>query len=81
VIVFSTKPIIPHDLVVKAQPLFVAALVVVLVLDVVDSIVLQIAAHVLAFFVAALVCHGELAKRRPAPRHLTAFYMWMSAAA
>ncbi len=27
----------------------------------------------------ALVCHGELARRRPAPRHLTAFYMWMSA--
>src|SRR5262249_39385894 len=44
----------------------------------VTSIVLQIGAHVLAFFFAALVCHGELAKRRPAPRHLTAFYMWMS---
>src|SRR6185295_5776577 len=32
-----------------------------------------------AFFFSALVCHGELARRRPAPRHLTAFYMWMSA--
>ena len=79
VIVFSTRPIIPHDLAVKLQPFFVAALAVVLLLDVVESIVLQIAAHVLAFFFAALVCHGELAKRRPAPRHLTAFYMWMSA--
>src|SRR6266545_3620053 len=42
-------------------------------------IVGQIALHVLVFFICALVCHGELAKRRPAPRHLTAFYMWMSA--
>jgi hypothetical protein len=25
------------------------------------------------------MCHGELAQRRPAPRHLTAFYMWISA--
>jgi len=25
-----------------------------------------------------MVCHGELARRRPPPRHLTAFYMWMS---
>ena len=33
----------------------------------------------MAFFVIALVCHGELARRRPAARHLTAFYMWMSA--
>jgi hypothetical protein len=79
VIVFSSRPIIPHDLAVKAQPAFVAALMVVLVLDLVGSILLQIAAHLLAFFAAALVCHGELAKRRPAPRHLTAFYMWMSA--
>ena len=35
--------------------------------------------HLVAFFVCALVCHGELARRRPAPRYLTAFYMWMSA--
>src|SRR6185295_11965068 len=32
-----------------------------------------------AFFFSALVCHGELARQRPPPRHLTAFYMWMSA--
>jgi len=32
-----------------------------------------------AFLVLALACHGELARRRPAPQHLTAFYMWMSA--
>ena len=30
------------------------------------------------FFVCALMCHGELARRRPAPRYLTAYYMWIS---
>ncbi|MCW5681008.1 MAG: fused MFS/spermidine synthase [Xanthobacteraceae bacterium] len=35
--------------------------------------------HVSAFFLTALVCHGELARTRPAPAHLTEFYMWMSA--
>jgi len=79
VIVFSSRPIIPHGLAVNLQPFFVVALVVVLVLSLVNSIMLQIAAHVAAFFFAALVCHGELAKRRPSARHLTAFYMWMSA--
>jgi hypothetical protein len=33
----------------------------------------------IVFFVCALMCHGELARRRPAPRYVTAFYMWISA--
>ena len=31
--------------------------------------------HLLTFFVAALFCHGELARRRPPARDLTAFYL------
>lgn len=31
------------------------------------------------FFVAALVCHGELARDRPAARHLTSFYLLIAA--
>ena len=38
-----------------------------------------IAIHLIVFFVCALACHGELARRRPAPQYLTAFYMWVSA--
>jgi SAM-dependent methyltransferase len=34
--------------------------------------------HFLALFVAAMVCHGELARTRPAPRYLTGFYLCMS---
>jgi hypothetical protein len=34
--------------------------------------------HVLAFFFAVMVCHGELAKSRPATQHLTRFYLIMS---
>jgi hypothetical protein len=29
-------------------------------------------------FCACMVCHGELAKRKPAPRHLTLFYLMVS---
>jgi len=35
-------------------------------------------AHLATFFVAAMVCHGELARSRPAPEKLTEFYLWMS---
>lgn len=34
--------------------------------------------HLIVFFFLALVCHGELARRRPAPSRLTEFYLWMS---
>ncbi|HMV47957.1 MAG TPA: spermidine synthase, partial [Blastocatellia bacterium] len=36
--------------------------------------------HLLFMFVAATVCHGRLADDRPAARHLTEFYLWMSVA-
>ncbi len=31
-----------------------------------------------ALFVAALVCHTQLAEDRPPPRHLTEFYLWVA---
>jgi len=34
--------------------------------------------HLLTFFLTAMVAHGELARDRPAARHLTEFYLWMS---
>ena len=34
--------------------------------------------HLVAFFVCALVLHRELARDRPATRHLTEFYLWLS---
>ncbi len=79
VIVFQTRPLIPHALVVKVQPLFVLGLVAVFVIAQIEWIVGLIAIHLSVFFVCALMCHGELARRRPAPRYLTAYYMWISA--
>lgn len=38
----------------------------------------NIALSVLALFVASMACHGELARRRPDPAHLTRFYLWVS---
>ena len=34
--------------------------------------------HLVAFFLAVMVCHGELAKNRPHTQHLTTFYLIMS---
>jgi hypothetical protein len=37
-----------------------------------------LALHLAAFFAVAMVCHGELNLDRPAPRHLTEFFLWLS---
>jgi spermidine synthase len=36
------------------------------------------AIHLATFFSAAMVCHGELARRRPAVSYLTEYYFWLS---
>jgi protein-L-isoaspartate O-methyltransferase len=92
VIVFQRRPLIPHRLAVALQPAFILALAAVVVIDpsrillllgvTIDPIKIMIGIiglHCVVFFVNALVCHGELARRRPAARHLTVFYLWLAA--
>jgi hypothetical protein len=78
VIVFSTRPILPHAWMVAIEPVFIVALVGMAVFEIRKYPLWLLVLNVVAFFVIALVCHGELSRRRPDARHLTAFYMWMS---
>jgi spermidine synthase len=79
IIVFARRQIVPQQIIVFLQPLFVIALAALLVFETVKSIVWVVAAHAVVFFVCALMCHGEIARTRPAPAFLTAFYLWMAA--
>jgi hypothetical protein len=79
IIVFARRPIFPHRIVAAIQPFFIIGLVAVIVFDPVKTIVSLVAVHVAVFFVCALMCHGEIARTRPAPQFLTAFFLWMSA--
>jgi hypothetical protein len=78
VIVFQRRPIIPHWLVVEVQPIFLIGLIAVIFFNPFELIVWVIALHLAVFFVCVLMCHGELARRRPAPKYLTGFYLWMA---
>src|SRR5207302_5029274 len=60
-------------------PLFIVALVGVMVFEIRQYIFAILALNIATFFVITIVCHGELNRSRPSARHLTAFYMWMSA--
>src|SRR5205085_3568123 len=79
VIVFSNRPVLPHNWMVAIEPLFIVALVGVMVFEIRAYIFGILALNVVAVFVITLVCHGELARSRPDARYLTGFYMWMSA--
>src|SRR5439155_1740080 len=74
VLVFARRPLVPHALVVRVLPIALLALVVVLVKRANQPLLLIMGLHLGAFFVAAMVCHGELARDRPPPAHLTEFY-------
>jgi hypothetical protein len=83
ILVFARWPVVwvekPHQIFVIAQPFFIAALVFMLVMGrMTHSLFIPILIHMAAFFVTTMVCHGELAKDRPATEHLTEFYLLMS---
>ncbi len=76
VVVFARRPAIRHAWMVRAQPFAILPLALVFWIDL--PIWAAVPLHLAAFFVTAMVCHGELVRRRPAARHLTEFYFWMS---
>ncbi len=43
------------------------------------SIFTQIAVFALGLFACCMVCHGELVRLKPSPRHLTSFYLMVAA--
>jgi len=78
VIVFQQRPVIRQQAALFVQAALLSVLATTLVVTIIKQLLLSLALNLLAFFVTALVCHGELARRRPAAQYLTAFYMWMS---
>src|SRR5260221_269931 len=69
--------ITPHAVVMYvAHPLAILALCLALLQGGFDFAYMFVAWG--AFFATALACHGELAKDRPDPKHLTAYFLLMS---
>jgi len=75
---FAARPPLPHRWMLAAQPFFIALVSLLLMYGWTRKPLLVIPLHLIAFFVTAMVCHGELARRRPPVAHLTEFYLWIS---
>jgi hypothetical protein len=77
VIVFARRPVLRHRWMVVFQVPALALLAATMSWSH-NLLWVELLIHLEAFFLTAMVCHGELAARRPAPAHLTEFYLWMS---
>lgn len=78
ILTFTRKPLFPHNTLVALLPLLLTPLIVLSLLKVLQPVWLLLPLHLVGFFVAACIFHGELAQSRPSPKYLTIFYFWMS---
>jgi spermidine synthase len=78
VAVFRDPPWLRQQTVAELVPVPIAILAVTLLGGARQFWLVVIVVNLVAFVLLALLCHGELYRRRPAPALLTEFYLWMS---
>jgi len=78
ILAFGRWPRLLHRLVVAATLPVVLLVMFLMVSSLPERIWVTVLWHFSLLFVVALAAHGELAQDRPAPRHLTEFYLLMS---
>lgn len=78
VFVFARKERLPHRWMLWIQPPLLVLAVLASFLTIPNTEWWELGLALVAFFVTAMVCHGELARRRPSASRLTEFYLLMS---
>ena len=78
VVAFSSRSTAARAIADRFMPLLILPLVVLMIANAGIPLWLAVPLHLVAFTMAALVCHGRLADDRPEPAHLTEFYFWIA---
>jgi len=78
VLVFAKRPPIPHEWLAKREPFLILVAMLPIVSKTRFPFPVMLALGLLVLFGLAMICHGEIARTRPATRHLTEFYLWIS---
>lgn len=78
VLVFQSRPLLPHKWIMMLQPLAISGAIVLLAVGGEQNLLLTLGGHLLCFFVIAMACHAELARTRPVAKYLTGFYVALS---
>jgi hypothetical protein len=78
ILAFADRTIFSLALLSKILPIGILGLLFYILTQSTEPPWLLICIHLFFFFVAALLCHGRLAQRRPETAHLTTFYLALS---
>jgi hypothetical protein len=78
VLVFARKPLLFPLGLRRRMPLLILAAAIPFALKGVPPLMILLPLDLLTLFAVAMVCHGEVARTRPATQHLTEFYLWVS---
>jgi len=79
VVTFASKPLIPHEWVVRSALFFFVFPVLGFIIGANQIQAWQlIIANLVCFFILALLCHGELVRTRPEANQLTTFYFCLA---
>ena len=82
VIAFSPRTLLKPEWTLKSQAACILVIVILAVMELVfrktGPVLITAGANLLTFFITSVICHTELAKRRPAVQGLTEFYLCMS---
>ena len=77
-VVFARKPLVSRYWLNRLFPFYALPLLGMVLLGGSGPLYLLALLHFGAFFLGALLCHGELAADRPSATHLTEFYWWLA---
>ena len=78
VLVFAKRPLLKHTWIIQRLPFLILAALIPTVCKIQLPLFALIMLYLLTLFAVAMVCHGELARSRPAISRLTEFYLWIS---
>jgi SAM-dependent methyltransferase len=78
IVAFARRSWISMPLLARVLPIVSVAVAVMLSSRATEPIILLLGGHLLLLAAVGLVCHGELARRRPSADRLTAFYLWIA---
>lgn len=81
VVTFAPRSLASVDMLARLArmaPLAICAVILLLFRSLTDALSVVVPTHLFALFAVAVALHLQLVRDRPAPRHLTEFYVWMS---
>jgi SAM-dependent methyltransferase len=78
ILVFAPRPLLAHRWLVRRLPFLILAASIPVLTKTYLSLIAVMPIDLVTLFVAAMVCHGELWRKRPSARRLTEFYLWVS---